>query len=93
MNYRELRTALISKGEAMEDRTGHHVFYLVEVDGKIYRATKFSHSARGQIVDEILGAIARQMRLRTQELRRFVDCSVGREEWLQIWRQRGSGLS
>jgi len=88
VDYRELRTALLSKGEAEEDRRGHHVFYFVDVDGKPYRATKFSHSARGQISNDILGAIARQMRLRTQELQRFVDCSIDRAEWLRIWRQR-----
>ena len=88
MDYRELRTALLSKGETVEDRKRHHVFYFVEIDGEIYRATKFSHSARGRISDEILGAIARQMRLKTQELRQFVDCSIERAEWLQLWRQR-----
>lgn len=88
MDYHELRTALLSKGEAVEDRARHHVFYFVEVDGKIYRATKFSHSARGRISNEILGAIARQMRLKIHELRRFVNCSLERAEWLQIWRQR-----
>lgn len=88
MDYRELRTALLSKGEATEDRARHHVFYFVEVDGQTYRATKVSHGARGQISSGILGAIARQMRLGTQELRRFVDCSLERAEWLQIWRQR-----
>jgi hypothetical protein len=88
VNYRELRTVLLSKGEAVEDRASHHIFYFIEVDGKIYRATKFSHNARGRISNEILGAIARQMRLKTKELRRFVNCSVDRAEWLQIWRQR-----
>lgn len=87
MDYQELRTALLSKGEAMEERARHHVFYFVEVDGKRYRATKLSHGARGQISKGILEAIARQMHLRTQELRRFVDCSLERAEWLQIWRQ------
>jgi len=89
LDYRELRSALVSKGEATEDRARHHAFYLIEVDGKSYRATKFSHSARGQISDDILGAIARQMRLKIKELRDFVDCAVTREQWMQLWRERG----
>jgi hypothetical protein len=89
LDYRELHSALLSKGAATEDRTRHHVFYLIEVDGKMYRATKLSHSAHGQISNDILGAVARQMRLRTKELRDFVDCTVTREQWLDLWRQRG----
>ncbi len=89
MDYRELRNALLSKGKTSEDREGHHIFFFIEVDGKAYRATKFSRSARGQITDDILGAIARQMRLTSKELRNFVDCSVTREQWLEFWRQRG----
>ena len=89
MDYEELRSALISKGKADEDRSGHHVFFFIEVDGKSYRATKLSHSARGQISSKILSAISQQMRLTTKELRYFVDCAVKREQWLDLWRQRG----
>ena len=90
MDYRELRNALLSKGQASESRARHHVFYYIDVDGKIYRATKFSHSARGQISDDLLGAIARQMRLRIKELRDYVECTITREQWLQLWRDRGN---
>lgn len=89
MDYQALRHALISKGEAAEDRHSHHVFFFIEVDGKSYRATKISHSARGQIRSEILSLIARQMRLTTKELRYFVDCTVGHKQWLDLWRERG----
>ena len=53
MDYEELRSTLLSKGKAEEDRGGDHVFFFVEVDGKWYRATKFSHSARGQITSHM----------------------------------------
>ena len=89
MDYRELQSALKSKGNTSENREGHHIFYFVEVDGKEYRATKVSHSARGQIDDNILSQIARQMRLTTKELRNFVACLIDREKWLQLWSQRG----
>lgn len=89
LDYRELHSALLSKGGATEDRARHHVFYFIEVDGKRYRATKMSHSARGHISDDITVAVARQMRLRAKELRGFVDCTLTREQWLDLWRQRG----
>lgn len=89
MDYHELRSALLSKGAADEDRRGHHVFFFIEVDGKTYRATKFSHNARGQISSKILSAISQQMRLTNKELRHFVECTVEREQWLELWCQRG----
>jgi len=85
LDYRELRSTLITKGEAKEDRSGHHVFYMIEINGKLNRATKLSHSAHGQIDKYILGAIARQMRLKTKELRDFVDCSFSRDQWIKAW--------
>lgn len=91
MDYQELRGALISKGKADEDRGSHHVFFFIEVDGKSYRATKISHSARGQISSNILSLISRQMRLTNKELRQFVACDVEREQWLELWRERGHG--
>lgn len=89
MDYRELCSALTSKGEASEDRQGDHIFYFIEIDGREYRATKVSHNARGQISGDLIGLISRQMRLTTKELRRFVGCEIGREQWLELWCQRG----
>lgn len=89
MDYQELHRVLISKGGAEEDRSSHHVFYFIEVDGRTYRATKISHGARGQVTGPILSAISRQMRLTNRELRQFVDCTIGRESWLELWRERG----
>lgn len=91
MDYQELRSALVSKGGADEDRASHHVFFYVEVHGKRYRATKLSHSARGQISSPIVSAISGQVRLTKRELKRFVDCTMGGEEWLELFWQRGLG--
>jgi len=88
MDYQELRTALVTKGKADEDRARHHIFFFVEIDGKTYRATKFSHGARGQISKDLQGLISRQMRLTTKELSDFVSCVLKREHWLRIWRER-----
>ena len=80
---------MVSKGDAEEDPHRHHVFFYIEVDGQTYPATKFSHSARGQIDSNILGLISRQMRLTAKELRQFVACGIVREQWLELWRKRG----
>jgi hypothetical protein len=88
LDYRELVSALTAKGHATEDRSGNHIFYMIEIDGKRYRATKISHSARGQISDGLVGAIAREMHLHTKELKDFVGCTISRDEWLGYWKER-----
>lgn len=88
MDYQELRSTLISKGGVIEDRGKHHIFYYIEVKGETYRATKFSHSAKGQISKKLLSIISRQMRLTTKELRHFVGCTIERKHWLNLWSQR-----
>ncbi len=82
---------MLSKAQAKEDRRGHHVFFYIYVDGKLHRATKISHNARGQISPSILNAIAHQMRLTLKELKSFISCTIEREIWLDSWRQRGHG--
>ncbi|NVM23771.1 MAG: hypothetical protein HWN68_18585 [Desulfobacterales bacterium] len=91
MDYQDLRAALLSKGETVEDRSRHHIFFFFEIEGKTYRATKISHSAQGQIDNNILSAVAHQMRLTTKELRQFVKCPLSREGWLDLWQTRGYG--
>jgi hypothetical protein len=88
LDYRELHSALISKGQTTENRSSNHVFYIVEIGGKLYRATKVSHGAHGQISDELMSAIAREMHLKAKELREFVGCSISRKQWLDLWRER-----
>ncbi len=88
MDYQELRSALLHKGQAQEDAGRDHSFFFIEVDGKLERATKMSHGARGQINDELLSKMARQMRLSVNELRQFVQCTVGRKEWVENWSTR-----
>ena len=85
MEYRELRSALTSKGLAATDRQRNHVYFYVTIGGKKERATMMSHGARGQIDSTLLGTMARQMRLNTTELRRFVACTVSRERWIELW--------
>lgn len=90
MDYLDLSNALCAKGEAWTEQ-GDHVVFVVEEDGKEFRATKISHGAHGQIDDKIRSLIARQMRLTTSELNEFVDCPMGRDKWLRLRRERGRG--
>ena len=89
MDYQDLRSALNSKGETIEDRSRHHIFFFVEIEGKQYRATKMSHGARGQISNALLSVMAHQMRLTTKELKQFVKCPLSRIGWLELWQERG----
>ena len=89
MTYRELRTILLSKGEAEEDRKGEHAFFWIDVGGRSYRATKVSHGATGQISSQLLSQISRQMRLTNKELREFVRCKLEKDQWLNLWQERG----
>ena len=94
MNYRELRETLIGKGQAVLDDQRDHVFFYLEVEGKLHRASKLSHAASGQINPSLLSTIAHQMRLRPAELNRFENCALNREQWIELWKQRADwGLS
>ena len=90
MDYLDLSNALCSKGKARPEQRDH-LFFFVEEDGKEFRATKISHGASGQIDDDTRSLIAHQMRLTTKELKEFVACPMGRDEWLKLRCDRGRG--
>ena len=88
MDYREIRSTLMSKLEASEDRSGHHVFFYITMDGHDLRAGKMSHSARGQAEDFIISDTARRLKLTKPEFVSLVDCSINKEQHETIWRER-----
>ena len=85
MDYRDLQKALVSKAEANEDRSGGHIGYYRTVSRGRRLVTVVSHGAKGQIPKWLLGRIARQMLLTSRQLQQFVDCTLSRDEWLEIW--------
>ena len=85
LDYRALQRALVSKAEAYEDRSGGHIGYYRYALGKRRLVTVVSHGARGQIPKWLLGRMARQMRLTSRQLGQFVDCTMSREEWVEVW--------
>ena len=77
-----------SKIKAIEDRTGHHIFYYLEYEGKEYKAGKLSHSARGQIDPYILGKLAKILHLSGTEFHDLVECPLGGDQFRKLWSQR-----
>ena len=88
MNYREIRSTLVSKLEAIEDRAGHHVYFYITIDGCDFRVGKLSHSSRGQAVDYVVNDTARRLKLRKKEFLSLVDCEIDKQKHEEIWRQR-----
>lgn len=88
MDVRDLRRTLRSKLHAIEDRATHHVFFYFDIDGRQYRATKLSHGLRGQLAPSLESLVARQLRLRREELAALVECPLSEEEYFSIWLQR-----
>lgn len=85
MDYRALTRALHRKALADENRSGDHVVFSLRIGNKDQRITKISHGAKDQIPKRLLGRIARQMGLSSRQLQQFMDCTLSREEWLDLW--------
>ena len=78
----------MSKLEASEDRSGHHVFFYITMDGHDFRVGKMSHSARGQAEDYIIQDTAQRLKLTKKEFVSLVDCDIDKEQHERIWRER-----
>lgn len=92
MDFRDIHRTLLIKLDAVEDRKHDHVFFYFVIDGHEHRATKLSHSARGQMDDSLISLVARQLRLKKQELSSLVDCPLGKEQFFQLWSERRGWL-
>lgn len=88
MDYRDLRSTLISKLSAAEDRARHHIYFYIAIDGRDFRVGKLSHSARGQAEDFVISDTARRLKLTKGEFISLVDCEIDKEQHETIWRQR-----
>jgi len=88
MDYRDIRSTLVSKLEASEDRSGKHVYFYLTIEGHDFRVGKLSHSSRGQAVDYVISDTARRLKLSKKEFLGLVDCVIDKLQHLQIWRKR-----
>jgi hypothetical protein len=92
MDFRRLRQTLGTKLGAVEDKEADHSYYYMDIDGKQHRIAKISHSSRGseQINDFIIRNTAKRMCLQKNELMNFVSCSLSKDEYIEIWKERYS---
>ena len=52
MDVHEVRATMTGKLGAFEDRSGHHVIFYLQYEGKEYKGPKLSHSMRGDLDDQ-----------------------------------------
>ena len=88
MDYRDIRSTLVSKLEAIEHRSGHHIYFYLTIDGHDFRVGKLSHSSRGQAVDYVISDTARRLKLNKREFVGLVDCDIDKQQHEKIWRER-----
>lgn len=88
MTVGEVEYALKSKLGASRDRSGDHIYFYFRDGESEYTVGKLSHSWRGQLDDTQTLMIAKKLRLLKRELEAFVDCSLGTDQMLKVWRQR-----
>ncbi len=80
---RHVVSGLKAKGFS-EDREGHHIFLIYETlsGHKTEIRTRISHqSGGGDISDNLLARMARQMKLSRRDFDHLVDCPLSREEY------------
>lgn len=90
MDNREIRSTLVAKLDAVEDRAGHHVYFWLDIDGSEFRVGKLSHSARGQAPDHVVSDTAKRLKLTKKEFNSLVDCTIDKEMHEDIWRERNA---
>jgi DNA-binding FadR family transcriptional regulator len=80
---REVLSGLKRKG-FIEEREGHHVFLIYESRAGLRTEvrTRLSHQSGGSdINDQLLGLMARQLKLSRRELEQLIDCPLSREHY------------
>jgi len=88
MDYRDIRSTLAAKLDALEDRARHHIYFYLTIDGRDFRVGKLSHGARGQAADHVINDTARRLKLTKIEFVSLVDCVIDKQEHEEIWRER-----
>ena len=90
MDYRDIRSTLVYKLEAFEDRAGDHIYFYLTVDEHDFRVGKLSHGSRGQVPDYVINDTARRLKLRKEEFTALVDCRIDKPQHERLWRERDS---
>jgi len=88
MDYRDIRSTLVSKLETTEDRSGGHIYFYLTIDEHDFRVGKLSHGARGQAPDYVISDTARRLKLNKEEFIGLVDCEIDKPQHERMWRER-----
>lgn len=71
-----------------QTRESHHLLAWLELDGKIVVRTKHSPTPGSRDLPAQY-SIRRQMKLNEDEFRQAVNCSLGRDGYVELLRQKG----
>ena len=85
---RDLRRCLIQKFGFSEVAGSRHDAVSLMVDGKKVATTRFSRSVQ-EIDDIVLGLIARELWVNLNALKRMCECTISRDDYLQMLRRAG----
>jgi hypothetical protein len=88
MDYRDIRSTLVRKLEAIEDRSGDHIYFYLTIDGRDFKIGKLSHSYRGQALDYVIHDTAQRLKLTKKEFTGLVDCKIDKSRHEKMWRER-----
>ena len=88
MDNREIRSTLVTKLNAEEDRTGDHIYFWLNIDGSEFRVGKLSHSARGQAPNYVISDTARRLKLTKKEFVSLVECTIDKQMHKDLWKNR-----
>ena len=78
----------VTRKYSFQTRNTHHLLAWFEHDGKVVVRTKRSHTPRSRDLPAER-QILRQLGLTQEEFRRAVSCSIDRDGYLEILRQKG----
>jgi hypothetical protein len=82
----DIKKALLQKGFFLVNND--HSFFYYYYNQTIF--TKISHGSKYKSYgDDLLGKMARQLRITKQELLRLIDCSLQKDDYLEILRKKG----
>ena len=90
MNYKDIRRALTAKLDAVEDRSGHHIYFYLTIDDHDHTVGKLSHSFRGQALDYVISDTAQRLKLSKKEFLDLVGCQINKAQHERLWRERTS---
>lgn len=84
---RVIKRALSKKG-FVEESSKHIKYILCDEEGKTSRIfTIFSHGSK-EYSDDLLSAMAKQLKLEKSEFIRFVECTLSHEKYLELLREK-----